>query len=1166
MDIADFFNILTSGGKELLQFTHLSTAAFRRKLDKIKGEWADGLFDFLKGNISEFVGESANTTKLLWIDLFHAHWGWDGISAEGANYSYRSLSNSTDATAAWKWFQDKKNFFSFTSRIFAQSKYQYFVISTKKMPSGLKNVEWVHLTTGLIAQLKDQCRSPFSVSNVDSATSNLKVSSEYEEFYKKIGLFGTRSTQADVDREYSKNGALRFLILAYYTDRHAFDNANGKEQQHLFYAYIPAVAEFGKVVSGAVVAFTASSMDITLEKLQHLQSIACSWAYRAVLAEDRHIFIHQAARSARAAVFARNFSHITGSHVISNPEFRNALVGEQVMRIMRRQLDDSHRDFARAENDLFRTMLEDDFSAEKHWTEGTKILDSARTQLRTGAGLLENTRRFHEYLQGRFDFIARAIDDTKDEPEPLSFVSDLLEGFLLQTALLDNLVADVGINREQMRFVVSLPCNKGEAKFEAGWTEDPKTHALNVKWDSIGDSEIKDIRQCQPLIALPGGMVSVHAFYSLLENIIRNSAKYGTKRNRVQERNRPYELNLQLLHFDSHFELRIWDNYSDAKDQTDGDELWKVLQGKLKKNFVDSNGAQMKEGLGLLEMQACAGMVCKKIKKDEDSKEEQWPGYEERHTEAKICTTHEVLGNLWVEEPTKPVNGAFPNVLLTYHLSINAPVLLGLLGSSVMNEQRNASWCYKDLTGVRERWPHILVINGQDGSLNKWMVEIGKNHHAYPYRILVITDKPDPTYEGKGFLTNRVRFRSDPSLHARLFPSQETKWEKKTEEKAVLDAYDAWIRAWKVNSTKDEVQWHLWIGMERDAKQVREAWKEQLEKFDSSLIGIGVRAFEGATKRQSVFSSKIPSKEVKEKCLGDYLKTEAEEKAYWRTETTKNRLAKSALVFDNHGNCFPDAYGVEKEQDFHKATRFYQKLTGSLTPDLFHTLSHPPKDNFLFSFFIYSLVEACLTDVIVVDERVAWSLVDGGGDKPNPNFTEELATHQKAGVFPIFRFQKEGSNPEAKGHYNTQHFNKTRGSLGKEAAALDDEGVMVDATNGTRLTILKSTLQAPEDGKNKIHKFESSSATCDVLLIHEGAMEIIAKAIKWNMETDVPELYQIAPVIVRTSGRGRESKHLGNHRPFIEFGEVSSALLTSRNKYSLVRGLLGSAGGAPKPD
>jgi hypothetical protein len=100
--------------------------------------------------------------------------------------------------------------------------------------------------------------------------------------------------------------------------------------------------------------------------------------------------------------------------------------------------------------------------------------------------------------------------------------------------------------------------------------------------------------------------------------------------------------------------------------------------------------------------------------------------------------------------------------------------------------------------------------------------------------------------------------------------------------------------------------------------------------------------------------------------------------------------------------------------------------------------------------------------------------------------------------------------------------------------------------------------------------FESLKIKPDVILIHEGAMDILtAQQVEWVDLTDAQSdahgkqlqaLYELAPMIIRTSGRGRKSSWLGEHLPFIEFGQVSSGLLTARNKFSLVRGLLGSVG------
>jgi hypothetical protein len=331
--------------------------------------------------------------------------------------------------------------------------------------------------------------------------------------------------------------------------------------------------------------------------------------------------------------------------------------------------------------------------------------------------------------------------------------------------------------------------------------------------------------------------------------------------------------------------------------------------------------------------------------------------------------------------------------------------------------------------------------------------------------------------------------------------------------------------------------------------------------------------------------------------------------------------SKRVLLFDNHGNCFPEACGVEKVRYLNGATRFYQKLSGSVSPDLFQMLSLPPKDSFSFRFFLYSLVEACLTNVVVVDERLAWSLVDGDGDgisNANPNFAQDLLDHQKAGIFPIFRFRQQKAS-ESSGFYSSLHKERLRRSMqlmledndhAKERIKklFDGEGIIFTSKNGSEnseysplqlITLVKTdesgvTLSLAQSHPNSSpsNRQELSPADkvnfdavtnqpkeaiqADILLIHEGAMDILASQpdADWIRSNDqehkdqylqqMQALYKIAPIIIRTSGRGRKSQLLGEDLPFIEFGQVSSSLLTARNKFSLVRGLLGSVGSAPK--
>ncbi len=953
------------------------------------------------------------------------------------------------------------------------------------------------------------------------------------------------------------------------------------------------------------------------------------------------LFAYEAAKkAARAAVFARNFSHITGSHVISNPEFRHSLAGEDLTRCFRKSLDESYNYFIAAESELFKLILQNPYRTKELWTNVNRTLAEARDNLGTGDVLLENTRRFHEYLQGRFDFIARAIDDIKDQPEPVWFVKDLLGGFLSQTAYLDNVVADVGLRRDDMEFyvvvedkdsiennmprsvvfiakwepvsrlrIVSSPSNQEQLPLEVVWI--PQTSP-----DSNGN-EKNSIEALDVMVGLPGGMVAAHAFYSLLENIIRNSAKYGRRNKQAQEKKDPYMLTIQLESAGisestdpkrdamPYYSVRIYDNYSSALNTNNsiGDkhvQPWYLLQKKLEHNFVKDNNEPQTEDLGMMEMQACAQLLCKPAK-------DGYPGERGEHVSEHAPKTAKSF-NLWTSNPKQDnqtfsyhINKSNIDSPLTYNLTLNMPVLLGCLTNHNRPTRSGLLLWSDQLEKLLTLPPFVLVIDGQWISSDSDLIKnIVNGRDSLPYRILVIykvsEDCPafydDISIELKHL--RGVKFVGDPSLYQKIFTAQND------EKEQFLMAYQAWLRAWK--PPPDDSQWHLWIGLERESIQVKEAWGHADKYFtsDKDLVRVMVKSY--AVGRAGFATDSIeqvytpdPSDE---KNLSQ--STMTREEKYWENERNPGN-AKKALLFDNHGNCFPEAYRVEKETSLENSTRFYQKLSGSMSPDLFRILSRPPKDEFGFCFFILSLVESCLANVVVVDERMAWSLVEcRGGGLANDRFAEDLLEHQKAGVFPVFRFRQEGARDDD-GYYNLVHKERLEKSMlmdrvgqgnhvnkaQKLGELLKNEGIIFgfsfeyeysdeyfneysdlypdECSDGCSSRLVVTTPEAMQDS---VLSFKPLLIDADVILIHEGAMDILTsqQGVEWNEVThedhkkQLQALYQLAPMIIRTSGRGRKSKLLGEHLPFIEFGQVSSALLTARNKFSLVRGLLGSVG------
>jgi hypothetical protein len=387
----------------------------------------------------------------------------------------------------------------------------------------------------------------------------------------------------------------------------------------------------------------------------------------------------------------------------------------------------------------------------------------------------------------------------------------------------------------------------------------------------------------------------------------------------------------------------------------------------------------------------------------------------------------------------------------------------------------------------------------------------------------------------------------------------------------ILSAYRAWLLKWK--PLPDGSPWDLWIGLDRQASQVREAWGHAAQYMDmddesKKLVRLMVKSSDSEFSTESV-----------KQCYGDESVGRKPASTYWIEERLRSLSHKKALLFDNHGNCFPEAYQFEKAGSLQASTRFYQKLSGSVSPDLFRMLSRPPQDRFSFRFFIYSLVEACLTNVVVVDERLAWSLVEGYGiNEHTLNFAQDLLEHQKTGIFPVFRFRQgenlqadhpNGNKDESIGFYTPVHNDRLCRCLDSDYSILEDEGISfrVSADKSSSLGLI--TPYVPNPGEAGGFKILPDIEEADVILIHEGAMDILTDQIgvQWHgvengkeHEKQLQALYKLAPIIIRTSGRGRKSKLLGEHLPFIEFGQVSSSLLTARNKFALVRGLLGSVG------
>jgi len=197
------------------------------------------------------------------------------------------------------------------------------------------------------------------------------------------------------------------------------------------------------------------------------------------------------------------------------------------------------------------------------------------------------------------------------------------------------------------------------------------------------------------------------------------------------------------------------------------------------------------------------------------------------------------------------------------------------------------------------------------------------------------------------------------------------------------EIYDEWLLAWKGTPPAaadapegNDPKWILWVGMDRAGGDGVEVKWDALKRFHSKRAQVKVKAQGG---NQGVISQ-------------DY------------TDPPKGTPPGAFIVYDNHGEAFKD-----KNADFGgnkplaEGPRCYHTFSGSGQIELFNALDTPPKDDFGLAFHIYSLLEASLMTVVVVDERLAESMVVGGALA-----TGQLIRLQRSGIFPLFQIRGGG--------------------------------------------------------------------------------------------------------------------------------------------------------------
>ena len=335
-----------------------------------------------------------------------------------------------------------------------------------------------------------------------------------------------------------------------------------------------------------------------------------------------HRIIGESLRSAIAAIMSRNMSHNIGSHVLArltNAELASCIRGQNPEQIAK-------------------IICVNDKCTEEEKELSNNCINSI-------IGLSEwsnNMQIFLRYLQQRQDFIATISTEWPEWTDSAYFLRDVMQWFLQQKHLLDNIAASEDLvghsydhpsGKNDIRFHIFLcpskywngkpkGCNSVEERYKQikNKNNKGKNNDFIILYTNQGEGELsleKDI-----LISIPGGIVGYHAFYIMIENIIRNAAKHSYKKSGADH----LDVVIEILsdpegkigiekngRKQEAFLFRIYDNVSRITNKKEillwGSNKKRGMNDRLGDSLIDESAKLKKESWGLAEIKISAAYL-----------------------------------------------------------------------------------------------------------------------------------------------------------------------------------------------------------------------------------------------------------------------------------------------------------------------------------------------------------------------------------------------------------------------------------------------------------------------------------------------------------------------------------------------------------------------------
>lgn len=200
---------------------------------------------------------------------------------------------------------------------------------------------------------------------------------------------------------------------------------------------------------------------------------------------------------------------------------------------------------------------------------GSHVLSSLSHRI----GTMPDDRSFFQYIQQRMGYIANVTTKFPDWMTPTMFVGEMMRTFFFQRHLLEYIADSEGLHAYSFRD------SNGVSYADRQQTGTIKLCVRRVdRGDKIKVNHFISYHRVETdastpfsqdvSLAIPGGVVGQHAFFTILENIIRNAAKHGWAMKTDEEKksleNLEIHISFEVAKNDDTIEFTIWDNASDV--------------------------------------------------------------------------------------------------------------------------------------------------------------------------------------------------------------------------------------------------------------------------------------------------------------------------------------------------------------------------------------------------------------------------------------------------------------------------------------------------------------------------------------------------------------------------------------------------------------------------